>query len=128
MPLFSLRARKDFLKARHGSYFSTKNFKTSALTNTPPTKAKNGLQGFHLYVGYTVTKKQFKRAVDRNRCKRRLRALMRQLAQEYDQQKKSGTLILTLLAREPLLTSSWQKLEQEKEALKIFLDQLLQQK
>lgn len=122
MPLLSLRARADFLKARRGASFSAKTFKANILFDERPRKpVLEPTSGVQFYAGYTVTKKLFKRAVDRNRCKRRLRALMLDLSKDLDQGGHQGTIIVTLLARQGALNQPFEVLRKDAKNLKAHL-------
>ena len=125
MPLYSLTQRADFLRLRHGKSFSSKSFKAQVLFNEVPLKKTiSSLQldsdSPSIYIGYTVTKRLFKKAVDRNRCKRRLRALMRFLEPSLIESTKKP-LMVNFLVRDGALTRSFEDLQEDGQAFVEFL-------
>lgn len=72
--IFTFKKRKDFLRVAKGDYVVTHNViiqATPSLSATPD-----------IMVGYTATKK-IGNAVIRNRCKRRLRAVVFSILEKY---------------------------------------------
>ncbi len=125
MPLYSLTQRADFLRLRHGKSFSSKSFKAQVLFNEVPLKKTiSSLQldsdSPSIYIGYTVTKRLFKKAVDRNRCKRRLRALIRFLEPCLTERVKKP-LMVNFLVRDGALTRSFEDLQEDGQAFVEFL-------
>ena len=72
--IFTLKKRKDFLRVASGFHIATYNMVLQATQSVSDSK--------DIFVGYTATKKVGK-AVVRNKCKRRLRALVSEILNNY---------------------------------------------
>lgn len=72
--ILTFKKRKDFLRVAQGSYVATRNMVLQA--------APSLLKTDNIMVGYTVTKK-IGNAVIRNKSKRRLRAIVREVLIKY---------------------------------------------
>lgn len=71
-----LKKRSDFLRAHHnGQKWVSGSMVVQAVDAAPDTATANETPAEKPRFGLTVTKKTFKKAVDRNRTKRRLRAV-----------------------------------------------------
>lgn len=72
--IYTLKKRKDFLRVAANSYIATHNMVLQA--------AHSLLDTDDFFVGYTATKK-IGNAVCRNKCKRRLRAIVQNVLTQY---------------------------------------------
>ena len=72
--ILTFKKRKDFLRVAQGSYVATRNMVLQAAPSLSKTD--------NIMVGYTATKK-IGNAVIRNRSKRRLRAVVREVLIKY---------------------------------------------
>ena len=113
MTVHSLTQRADFLRLRHGSSYASKSFKIFYLDHAYPS---NNLSKHDsccdLYIGYTVTKKLFKKAVDRNRVKRRFRGLTLYMNEQISPV-LGAPILMNFLARHGALTTSFEVLKKE---------------
>ncbi|MGE4314032.1 MAG: ribonuclease P protein component [Pseudobdellovibrionaceae bacterium] len=97
-----LKKRADFLRlGKEGERWVTPAFIVQRLKDA---EACEGVT-----CGFTVTKKTAKRAVDRNRIKRRLRALAAEILPEIG---KSGE-VYVLIGREAALSKSYEDLKKD---------------
>lgn len=98
-----LTKRPDFLQvAKQGRRWVTPAFVLQVLEN-----AHNHSEA--CCVGFTVTKKTFKKAVDRNRVKRRLREVARLTLPPYD----IGQAQLVFIGREEALTRDFADIQKD---------------
>lgn len=97
-----LKKREEFLRLKaEGQRVSTPSFVLQHLENA----AENGIA-----VGYTSSAKSVGNAVARNRARRRLKACFAKLFALNGQARGSGKM-LAWIAKEPILTIDYKKLE-----------------
>jgi ribonuclease P protein component len=123
-PLGRISSKQDFgLIRRKGHRFNSASFSATFLSNQLPKKLclKPDKPPPLIFPAFTVTKKNFKKAVDRNRIKRRLRPLIQQTSQKLHNQGWSQPLMINFYAKPSIANASWPELCTEFEA---FYDML----
>jgi ribonuclease P protein component len=125
-PIGRISSKQDFGRLRRdGIRFRSHFFSLSIAFNTHPKKfkANPSKPSPLIFSSFTITKKNFKRAVDRNRVKRRLRPLIQNLSQQLAEQQWNQPLMMNIYAQPAIAEASYTELTAEFSKLHAMIQQ-----
>ncbi|MAP23939.1 MAG: ribonuclease P protein component [Rickettsiales bacterium] len=125
-PIGRISSKQDFGRLRRdGIRFHSRLFSTSIVFSTHPKKFKPNPNNPSplIFSSFTITKKNFKRAVDRNRIKRRLRPLIQNLSQQLLEKQWTAPFMINIYARPAITEASYAELTAEFSKLHAMIQQ-----